>query len=166
MALKYKNEFENTFNTWLKSHKFDIETELATDFAYCDSEEKIYMGLFIVDGVEGVWKKQLEKWGCKNYYGVFTTCFLHELGHYHTLYYFNNTEMFFDKFLKRLLNLIPNLSFRNYLYFNLPVEKVATQWAIDYMNEHPIITKRLSIMAENEIKEFLEQNEVEMEGEF
>ena len=159
--LIYTNELKQAFDEWLATCGFDVETKLSTDFAYGMDNETIYFGFFITENAEKVWNELIAKWGLEKNYGSFTTCFLHELGHHHTLYYFSNTEMFFNDLIKKLLNLVPIISFRNYLYFNLPVEKIATQWAIHYMNTHPYECEWLKNLSQTEINKFMELNEVE-----
>lgn len=62
-------------------------------------------------------------------------CFLHELGHIKT-----DTNNIVDILCRPILVFLANLSFVpnliQTLYYKLPNEKQATDWAINYVNEH------------------------------
>lgn len=159
--LIYTNELKQAFDEWLATCGFDVKTELSTDFAYGEDNEIIYFGFFITENSECVWNKLVEKWGLKTNYGTFVGCFLHELGHHHTLYLCSNFEYVYSMIVKQVIKILPFPKLRNRIYFSLPIEKIATQWAIHYMNTHPYECEWLKNLSQTEINKFMELNEVE-----
>lgn len=156
--LKGTKALDKSINSWLKKNGFDVDASLHTDFCYDEMEEKIYYGLFITENAEEVWKDLLAKWGLKTYYDTFVTCFLHELGHHYTLHLCSNFEYNFSMIMKLILKLIPSYTIQNKIYYSLPIEKIATKWAINYMNEHPKETTELQKRAKKSIGKFLKDN--------
>lgn len=79
--------------------------------------------------------------GLEYEYSVFTISLLHEIGHFFTLENFPKNER---KAYNRAVQVIEVSENRklitakeaNARYFELPIEKVATLWAIDYANNH------------------------------
>ena len=62
---------------------------------------------------------------------------LHEVGHFKTFPYFSDNAKFYNQLCKIIIDKIPFDKLQNYLYFNLPLEKKATEWAINFMRKYP-----------------------------
>ena len=161
-TLKGVKTFENSINAWLKENDFgDLHATLGFDFSYLACDNEIRVGLFVPNEVPQIWYNRLKKWGCETIYGDFATALLHEIGHHHTLETCTNFEYLYSMFMKKLIALIPNKFLKNYLYFGLPIEKIATMWAIDFMNENPDKCEKLRLVAMESMNRFFEENECE-----
>ncbi len=158
--LKRVDILEKPINAWLKKNNFEeISAKLGFDFCYLWDEEQVRFGLFVPSEVPAIWNYRLRKWGCENFYGDFVTAFLHEVGHHNTLHLCNDFQYLYSMIMKRLIQFIPSKTLRNYIYFGLPIEKIATKWAIHYMNTHAKECEALRDTAFNSMNEFFKINE-------
>lgn len=65
---------------------------------------------------------------------LFMFSLLHEVGHHMTVGNFSEEDLATEMVLRE--HFIPNLKNPNDLYFELPTEKAATMWALNYLNEN------------------------------
>lgn len=63
---------------------------------------------------------------------VFMWSLLHEIGHHHTYYDFTEDEI--DRFTKKVHRIEKTKSSKP--YYDLPYERAATEWAVNYANTH------------------------------
>lgn len=62
---------------------------------------------------------------------------LHEVGHFKTFPLFSDNAKAYNQLCKYVIDKIPFNSIGNRLYFKLPIEKKATEWAINFIRTHP-----------------------------
>lgn len=79
----------------------------------------------------------LEEKGCDvvNYVPTPVLAFLHELGHYHTIYDYEQMELMFYNFIKEAIGADDHMSEREkaFAYWESPDELDANMWAINFM---------------------------------
>lgn len=77
-----------------------------------------------------------------NDYPLIMWSILHEIGHYHTLDFCED-----DFEMRMYLSLCDaeNIEIQN-LYFDLETEWEATEWAIEFIEQHPTLCKRFSTL--------------------
>ena len=109
---------------------------------FCISDDTLYYSLFIDEDCNRDWSKWLKKTYGTRYsrdFSIFALSILHEIGHYFTLDDFDETEAFAGK-EELIIDLDADTEAqqteKRFSYWNLPVEKAATDWAIDFYNSH------------------------------
>ena len=92
---------------------------------------------------------------------LFTWSFLHEVGHCMTWNYLNTRTKHHCEYVKRKIE----RGSINYLtYYRLADEKMATDWAIDFIEHNHKLVKAFDRMVLNEITNFYIDNEIDLEG--
>lgn len=133
-------------NTYFSAHDFNVSAEMGTDFCYWYEEEIVDYTLVVSERMDNLFLDFARRNGLKVDCGIFILSLFHEVGHSLTLEFFKDRDRNKD-------NLPPEK------YFNLPEEKAATLWAIDYINNHVEELKKLSEdlkpAIEEVIKDFL-----------
>ncbi len=89
---------------------------------------------------------------------VFTWSFLHEVGHCMTWNYLNKRTQHHCEYVKRK---IERGSINPLVYYGLADEKIATDWAIGFVEKNHEIAKAFNDMVMNEITNFYIENEIE-----
>ena len=111
-----------------------LDFELSTDFAFWPKEGIISVSIFSAEDDTKDFREFCASLGLdKADFDVFGVSFLHEVGHAATLETFSPQQRGSDTRRKKLIEddlIAPN---RNFRYFNLPTEKAATQWAINFI---------------------------------
>lgn len=116
----------------------DCEVFLDKEFCYYD-DEIISISLSEDPEVNISWKEYLKKYHHFNLTveNVFIMSILHELGHHYTLPYFSDAQWEKeDKMKSKIEEKITkeNAHACRIKYFQMPTEKAATAWAIEYYN--------------------------------
>lgn len=165
-----ENYVNSILYDFLHSKGFDCNVSMDTDFSYQPPDEDF-------DDLHGTifWspilpKDEIEKWflefakslnknGLTN---LFTLSFLHELGHHITLADFSTFRDKCSEIEKKLINILPlTESVRHKIYFRLPIERVATKWAVDFCATHPKDIEKLNKKLQLAFKEFYNGIEIE-----
>lgn len=114
------------------------------DTIFCISDDKLYFSLFDDEYTNNLWREWLKREYKKNYnknFSTFVLFFLHEIGHYYTIDDFDDD---YDTIVAQKQGLAidydtdsdQEIVEKNFTYWELPIEKAATDWAIDFYNEH------------------------------
>ena len=117
----------------------DITCKFSTSFAIADDE--LFYSMFVYEDTDRDWKDWLRDTYGNRYdekFSTFVLSFLHEVGHYFTIDDFDDEEQFANK-----SDLTIDLDCdsdelqteKRRAYWELPVEKAATDWAIDFYND-------------------------------
>lgn len=137
---------------WLANENLnDIELGFADDFQF-DGDGSKNDHIDICEGYNydfSMLEKLIKELGYKGNANVITIAFLHELGHHFTIKEFDELERESDNEQRKLLytwidgddETMTDIGLE--LYYRLPQEIRATQWAINFATKHPIKTKRL-----------------------
>ena len=129
-------KIKNTLDTWLKENGFDLTTRFEQDFAYYHNENVIAFGLLTTERNDECFGNFIEDLGGYGNYS-FLNSFFHELGHHETYEDISDREYEYGQMVKAYLADKEELNdYDFYTYYNLPIERVATEWGIEYINSH------------------------------
>lgn len=129
-------EIKNILDTWLKENGFDLTTRFERDFAYYHNENVIAFGLLTTARNDEYFGNFVEDLGG---YGNFSflNSFFHELGHHETYEDISDKDYDYGQMVKAYLADKEELNnYDLYTYYNLPIERTATEWGIKYINDH------------------------------
>lgn len=150
-------------NSWLKKYDFDVRARGLDDgfYWYCQDDTIGYN--FTASTLQDeTWINLLNTLGLKYTIDSFWTIFLHEVFHSETYHYFTKEEL--DNYSKevRLLGEHPEL-FEDPIetYYHLPVELIATESAVEYINTYPERIEELSKIAGSAIRTLFKINNIE-----
>lgn len=135
MELKGIEILEWWLTKWLKDHGFPlVKARAAADFQYDNNEETIYFALAIADKQDKAFLQFCQNvlnfpYECDN----FIISFFHELGHYMTWYEWDEEE-WEDYEEDKMYILTHELPIET--YFELPIERFASDWGCTYIKEH------------------------------
>ena len=134
---------------FLNSEEIDVEADYGLDFCYDYTESKVYYSFLIPDR-SGEWLMEFAKeHGLKYDCGSFFLSFFHEVGHHLTIDLLDEDEEEYSSDMKKSLS---STREDNFIYFNLPDEKIATEWAINYINNNKEKLSELSLKIQPLIK--------------
>lgn len=156
------------FNHWLKKYSFEARVRgVDEDFFWYHNNTISYSFFFPVEATEN-WSRLMEELGCNYVLDEFYTAFLHELGHSHTYWDFEEEELdeYYD--ILKLMDEEPS-SFAesiHYTYTHLPVEYEASRWAVNYINTYPERVKELVDLVGKAVRLFYKINDVVDEDSF
>ena len=136
---------------WLISQEFECNVEYGNGFFYDSIEDTIIIGNEDPDHM-CLFKEYCRKLGLKKDISNKTLAFLHELGHEETMPILPEKYFLID-YLRCILE-TPSLTkfgrnIKASLYYRLPVEKVATMWAVNLINNYPVLVNRLEKAFDN-----------------
>ena len=92
---------------------------------------------------------------------LFTWSFLHEVGHCMTWNYLNKRIKNHCQYVERK---IERGSISPLVYYTLTTERVATDWAIDFVENNHKLVKAFDNNILNAINDFYLENEIDLEG--
>jgi hypothetical protein len=129
-------EIRNILDNWLKDNGFDLTTRFEQDFAYYHNENVIAFGLLTTERNEECFANFIDDIGGYNDLG-FLNSFFHELGHHETYDDISDRDYEYGRMVKAYLADKEELDdYDLYTYFNLPIERAATEWGVAYINDH------------------------------
>lgn len=129
-------EIKNILDTWLKENGFDLTTRFEQDFGYYHNENVIAFGLLTTERNEVCFANFIDDIGGYNDLG-FLNSFFHELGHHETYDNISDRDYEYGRMVKAYLADKEELDdYDLYTYFNLPIERAATEWGVAYINDH------------------------------
>lgn len=144
-------------NRWLAANGFeDCEAKIYTEFMY--DNNTIYWSPLLVEKVTKMFNKYINKKGCGDI-EPFTISFLHELGHHNTIFSFSNCRYNLLNFIDKVVSKT-NYRIANFCHFRLSHERVATEWAIDFIKNNPKQVKKLTSIFKKSLKEFYKKNKI------
>jgi len=140
----------------------DIESvDLSTDFYCYPNTKEIYISVLAPATALDDFIANLETRTQINDISVFTWSFLHEVGHCMTWNYLNKRTQHHCEYVKRK---IERGSLDYLLYYTLADEKIATDWAIKFVEHNYSLVKAFDKMVLAEITNFYIDNEIDLEG--
>ena len=129
-------EITNILDTWLKDNGFDLTTRFEQDFGYYHTENVIAFSLLTTERNDEYFGNFVDDLGGYGDLG-FLNSFFHELGHYETYDDISDRDYEYGRMVKAYLADKEELNdYDLYTYFNLPIERAATEWGIAYINDH------------------------------
>lgn len=162
MEIKGVSILEWWLTKWLHEHGFPlVKARVAADFQYDNDEQTIYFALAVTDEQDWKFLKFCQEvcgfpYECDN----FILSFFHELGHYVTWYEWDEEE-WDDYEAAKMILLSLNANIED--YFDLPIERFATDWGCTYIREHEAEINEWWRMVHKLIMNIYKQNNVEVE---
>lgn len=145
--------------------KFGCDIEMGAEFCYHYDDSLIEYSLILPTFSDKVWKEYVLKTFNYKIENIFMFSLLHEIGHHMTYDFYTekecNTEnKYIEKIEKELARSTSNAKDKrlNLEYFNLPMERTATQWAVRYYKKHKIEMNLLWRKFKRELKNFYKIN--------
>ena len=140
----------------------DIESiDFSTDFYCYPNTKEIYISVLAPETALDEFITNLHTRTDINDISDFTWSFLHEVGHCMTWNYLNKRTQHHCEYVKRK---IERGSLDYLLYYALADEKIATDWAIGFVECNHKLVKAFDRMVMNEITNFYLENEIDLEG--
>lgn len=119
-----------------------VDVAHGREFAWFEGTSLVTINL-LQDFQDELFMKNILKNGLSYDCGSFLASFFHEIGHYYTNNWLTKKELKYCDKAKENLNGMKEED--NLLYFSLLDETLATDWAIDYINENK---SKLNILAD------------------
>ena len=142
-TLKGKKQINRIMNNYLR--KFGLKAFLDTDFtAYMENKEIGY-ALMVTDAADKYFIPFCESIDKDVKADAFLLSIFHEIGHHMTWDEFSDEEIDNGFAAKEIIDKIideaeeddeETIARENYNYFNLPEERAATEWGINYIKTH------------------------------
>lgn len=127
-------EIDRILNRWLKAHGYTIRVFASTEFAWYWNEDKISYVPFEEEEIDTRFMAFAKSLGLRVDCGSFIVSFFHELGHYETE---DDLDYLQEQYCEDVKDTLDKDSVKDLMvYFNLDDEKMATQWAVDFINEN------------------------------
>ena len=140
----------------------DIESvEISTDFYCFPNTKEIYISVLAPATALDDFTADIANRTEIDDISVFTWSFLHEVGHCMTWNYLNKRTQNHCEYVKRK---IERGSINHLTYYRLADEKMATDWAIGFIERNHKLVKAFDRMVLNEITNFYIDNEIDLEG--
>ena len=159
---KLNKQIQNLFN---ETVGINLPITLGSDFFYYPNKQKINFSIAISEQSDRCFKaflKNFFNFGIFSSEDLFCVSLLHEIGHYFT--YDNIDENTYNEskgMTQEILELLQNDPTNDEIYscyFELPIEIVATTWAINWIAENPIQFENLVTKVSKYLCKFYEKN--------
>lgn len=159
MKLQGVENIENILNKFLEP--FECMAELGSDFSYWYSESLICFALAVAESNDIDFRDFCKKLQPELHCDIFLLSFMHELGHHETLDEWDDEEYLDMKIQKERINKMKvSQKEKNFMYFNIPDERRATEWGLQYMMEHQTEMTLLWNELRQAILSFYELNDI------
>lgn len=138
---------------------YDLDFELGEDFCWWPKVNLITMSILFSRSSEQSFMNYCVSLGLdKDLYSSFGLSLLHELGHVKTYYTFTKTQIKeYEENKYQIETTEMDADTRNIKYFSLPIESVATQWAINFIKNHTKEYVNFCFAIQDLCKEYLPQ---------
>jgi hypothetical protein len=120
--------------SFLEREGFDVRVGCDTDFVYEYATSTVYYALVVSDNSSKWFREYALSKGLKYDCGSFFLSLFHELGHHMTMDLIDDDEYW--EGVEKKKGLDGSKKEDNFFYFDLPDERAATEWAIDYINNN------------------------------
>lgn len=123
--------------------QFDCDAEFGNEFLYWHDDSTIQYALIIGVTSDVVWTEYVKATFDYDIENIFVFSLLHEIGHHYTMDLFSKEQL--NTEFRKAGKIEENLRESNsilidkgyYLqYFDLPMEKIATEWAVKYAKKN------------------------------
>lgn len=114
---------------------FGCTAEFSNDFSYCPEDNEITFTILYSERADRLFREYIKSHFSFEVPNLFMMSLLHEVGHAMTLFTFSKTEMENAHHAKELIenDLKEEDTDETFSkYFDLDIEKVATEWAVNY----------------------------------
>lgn len=120
--------------------RFGCTAEPGLEFLYYD-DNTIQYSILITDEFNESFKEFADSLGFPKDIEIFVLSILHELGHSQTIDFVPKYIRITDHIIKKIYSLLIKIHYKwidklAYKYYNLYVERIATEWAVEYARKH------------------------------
>lgn len=138
------SNFNKELSLWFNAHGIsNLEFVEGEDFCYYPDEHIVQWGMFDSPNVDNNFQQFFYEYGLnKEYKNPFFISLLHEVAHAMTLPAFSDNEKSGDIIAKQI-TISEHTIESNYWYWELPTEFAANIWAINWINNNPILAEEL-----------------------
>lgn len=165
MKLKGMKKLNHYFTRFVKSIDADLSAEMGIEFDYVFTKNLVHYSLVVTQFQNDLWENFLKEtfdFELKN--NVFLMSLLHEIGHHETMEslvdYWEIDETEKEVIQEKINNGIDGHK-PYYDYFGLPLEYIATEWAVNYyLNNQERLDKQFNKLINN-IRHFYKKNNIE-----
>ena len=141
------------FDNWLEKHGFDARIRgLEEDFYWGSDTDTIAYGFVHSEQVIEDFTSVCNDIGLKYEIDIFWLSFFHELGHSMTYHFVTDDEAWEAEFMSGME------------YYYCKREIIATEWAVDFINQHIDLVKELMECVRPAIINFFVKNNIEDGG--
>ena len=148
-----ENQINEIFNEWLEDNGFDARINgLHNDFFWDSYEDTIAYSFVVAEKFDRAFQKVCIDLGLGYDIDIFWLSFFHELGHSETYHLVDESAFLIDA----------DLLGDDYYYH--PREIIATEWAVNYINNNIDKVKLLMQMVRPAIVRFFTVNNIQDEG--
>ena len=145
--------------------QFGCTAELDKEFCYWHEDELVNYTLVISKLIDTTWKEYVLKTFNYKIENIFMFSILHEIGHHFTMDDFPKRQLNFEnRKVKKIEKALENSNSDeldkklNFEYFDMPMEKVATKWAVNYYKKHRLEINNFWKKFNKELKNFYKVN--------
>lgn len=132
--------FKNDVMNWLQKYGCNEVRDIisGSEYAYWIEDHTIMVGSEVFDCTADWFVEYLENRGCECY-GISddVLSFLHEVGHSMTIHSIADDDLAFYGNLKHMFWNEDKLKDSVMVYWNIPDERAANEWEIQFINENP-----------------------------
>lgn len=162
IKLRGVEDINKALNKWLADNGFETRVRgLEEDFFWYINDNTISYALVCSEASTKAWNNLLGELNCHYDIDVFYSSFLHEVFHGETYHTLDETDLDISDTMKMIINDDPDFFDDIYdIYFHLPIEIVATQAAVDFINNYPEKVQQLVETTSAAIAKFYELNGV------
>ena len=140
----------------------DIESvDLSTDFECYPSTKEVYISIVALEDALGEFIDNLKSRTEIDDISEFTWSFLHEVGHCMTDHHLNERTKSHCRNIKRKIN---RGSVSTLVYYTLAEEKMATDWAIGFVERNHDLVKAFDKNVLDILNTIYLENEIDLEG--
>ena len=124
---------------------FGYEIRHGSDFCCNLDKEVVYWSLYTPANADKYFLEYAHSLGLKYECGVFILSLFHEIGHLETYDDLDEIDIAYSEDEKKLLSKKETHNKAdNMHYFGLPEEKIATKWAIEFINTNPDFCREIN----------------------
>jgi hypothetical protein len=171
--LKGIKGLERTINNFL--FPFGLKGSLNNDFSYEYLNDKVNFSIVVPKKLDNWFKEYIySQWGYIGEVDIFLLSLLHEIGHSETWdefednfeeYSLKRKQISFDLHLLYYTNREQNIEEKikelHFKYFDLPEERAATEWAVEYIKSNSISLSKDWNKISKAIIKFVKLNNIE-----
>jgi len=141
--------------------QFDCVCEPSDDFYYFYDSSTVTFAFVTTEWIDKQFVKFYETLGLNVKCDTFLLSLFHEIGHHHTIEEVEEEDYIYSQDVKDWIDEQEASEELLDMYFNLPDEKIATQWAVDYINTHIDEVYNLWLRLQPAILDFYKKNKIE-----
>ena len=135
-----------------------LKAFLDTDFNYYYYSKKVGYSILVSERMDSLFLEYAFLHGLKVDCGIFALSLLHEVGHHMTIEGIDQSTYDFCQEVKETLT---DSDEDANVYFDLEDERLATKWAIDYINTHVKEVEDFTVKFSEALAEFVEKYDID-----